>query len=277
MSFGRAYSIARSVRTPLRRAAFDPRYVPEVAAGYLWLPRAATGFGTTGFKVPELNGHTTFNLPQATVLKQPTLLTENGGVQFRMRKSVDANPSVLISSGSAAAGWMGATYIAGWFRLPDASGDITGVDVFFTHTLPATNLRLSLSSSSATDTLTATPSVTGASITGLQTRWANPLLGGAWHWLEWIFDPLLVLGGSTMVDKFKLFCDLVLLARFDSNPTADATSMFNGVAPLQLATRTTSAANIDTTDWCNFLYVPGVPSAYHRDRLRRDYAPIVVG
>jgi hypothetical protein len=107
--------------------------VPEVAAGYYWEAANTIGFGTTGFRVLEGNGHSTFDLVQATVANQPTALTENGGAQFRMRKTGDAvGASILGTVGDVTAGWTGQTYIAGWFRLPDASGAVgsTGTSLF---------------------------------------------------------------------------------------------------------------------------------------------------
>src|SRR6185369_14305374 len=93
---------------------FSPADVPQVAAGYFWDATAASGLGTTGFKVPEGNRHTSFDLVQTTVASQPTALTENGGLQFRMRKSTDPNPSFLATAGSVQEGWTGSTYVGFW-------------------------------------------------------------------------------------------------------------------------------------------------------------------
>ncbi len=253
--------------------SFSPADVPEVAAGYYWDPASATGLGGSGFKIPEGNGHTSFDLVQATTTKQPTALAENDNAQFRMRRASDTNPSVLANSGNVQAGWTGPTYVAGWFRLPDVAGDITGAGNLFLHTpstagqrrftwqLISTAPRGVRVSTSTNGTATAT------------SDYPNVLAGSAWTWLEAMFDSGLTLGGSTVADYIKLFADFVPQLRTSSSGT-NTTTLFNGNAPLAMASRAASAlANVDTTDFGPVYYANGIPTIADRTLLRNYHNP----
>lgn len=251
---------------------FDPRMVPEVASGYYWLAYQATGLGTAAFKVPEGNGHTSFDLIQATVASQPTQLTENAGVQFRMRKAADGNPAFVATSGSVAAGWTGATYMAGWFRLPDASGDVTGTDGLIIHYGGAGARRMRLITAAGTpDELSGALSVDGTAVT--TTRWAQTLAGSAWTWLEYVFDPLFVLGGSLNTDRLKLFAGLSAVAT-GSSVGGHNTTIVDASTPVVIASLNSTTANADTTDWATAYYGNGIPTLFNRQRLMAHMAPI---
>lgn len=251
------------------RKGFHPRMVPEIRNGYYYLAQDATGIGTTSFRVPEGNKHPTFDLIQATVANQPTLLNENGGIQFRMRKTGDVvGASIVATSGAVQAGWTGATYIGGWFRLPDVAGDITGLDGLFQHSASSPNRRAQLTLDSASDKVLNTMSSTGSN--SLSTRWDTVVVGGGWTWIEWVFDPLFALGGSLAAERIKLFAGLVLQTR--TQDAAGPTSISNGSSLLSVGCFT-ATANTDTTDWCSAYYGNGVPSLKNRKRLANYLNP----
>jgi len=248
---------------PRNRVAWSPAQIPEVAAGYWWDAADASGLGTAAFKVPEGGGHTTFDLVQATTASQPTALSENGRAQFRMRKAGDANPSILSTSGAVQAGWTGNTYIGGWFRLPDASGDISGAGNLFVHT-PATagqrriTLQNLVSSGDKQAALTSNDGTTQA-----QNQWLNALAGGDWVWLE-----LLTIPGTSV----ELYADLTLVAH--TLTAAPASPLFDGNALISVGSRAGAGlANVDTTDWAFIAYCNGIPRDAHREYLRAYKAP----
>ena len=172
-----------------------PSVVTQVAAGRFWLANADADLGQITFKIPEGNANTTFDLIQAVVANQPDKLTENGNTVWRFRDSAEANPARMAAVGTLQVGWTGATYIAGWFRLPDASGDITGTNVPFGHRTNTTNRRLITGTSSTGDVITWSVSGDGSAVS--LTNFPTPFVGAKFHWLEWFFDPLNTLGGTT--------------------------------------------------------------------------------
>lgn len=244
---------------------WTPAATPQGAAGYWWDPVTATGIGTAGFKVPEAGGHTAFDLPQATTTSQPTVLTENGGVQFRMRNAADPNPSILTSAGNVTAGWAGATYFCMWVRHPD--GQITsGNNAYFIHSLTTGNQRRYASSTvnGTPDLFSVTQSTDGTAQQA--SRWAH-WTTATFTFVEQIYDPLLTLGGSGFIDKIKLFYGLTLQAR-TLNAATDPTQLFDGLAPIIMMTRVGGLlANADTTDWAFAGYFPGIPSLADRVRI----------
>jgi len=258
----------------------SPADVPEIAAGYWWHPSMAVGLGGASFAVPEGNGHATFALIQANPLSQPTVLTENGQTQFRMRRSDDANQSSLATAGAVAAGWTGATYLAMWARLPDAAGIVTANgfgDQLFRH--GATNQqRLTLFPADGTPDMLDLQLFPVAAGTGNGTKkWdnANVFAGAGWTWVEAVFDPSLALGGSTDADKFKLFTGLTLRTIAASAGSAiTGTTIANSTAAITMACIAAGFANGDTTDWAACYYGNGIPSLGNRVALSRWRAPI---
>lgn len=253
----------------------SPADVPEVASGYWWHPSMSTGFGTTGFRVVEGNGHSTVDLVQATVAAQPTILTENGQTQFRMRKRTDLAPSLLVTGAALQAGWTTATYVAGWFRLPDAAGIVTVQDYLFRHyeaagkrrwnssmlPAPISNLVLQASSDGTANALNRFDN-------------ANIFAGGGWVWVEHFFDPLQVTGGTAPADNLRLATNFTLRAVTSTMGTLP-TSLFNGNSLLAVAgTGITLVENTDTTDWSGFYYANGIPSLGNRIALSRWRAPV---
>lgn len=256
------------------RSKFHPRTVPEVRNGYYWLAQDATGIGTTSFRVPEGNKHPTFDLIQATVANQPTVLTENGGTQFRHRKAADASPTSNIKTAAAVvAGWTGPTYVGMWIRVPDASGDITSPSnaFFWHHSTSAPNLRLVMAVTTGTpDLLQPTFSQDGtASGTARCAIWGN----ANWIWVEFVFDPLLTLGGSTKDDKLKWFFNLAQQT-ITTPPTPDFSAIANSSALIGICCRlSTGNSNVDTTDWAACYYANGIPSLKNRKRLANYLNP----
>lgn len=253
----------------------SPADVPEVAAGYWWHPSMAVGIGGAGFAVPEGNGHATFALVQAVAANQPTLLTENGQTQFRMRKTGDAvGASSHATAGAVQAGWTGATYIAGWCRLPDAAGAITGSDTLFTHSLTTGNQRrVALSFASGTPSLIqSNPSSDGLSQAGTKLVRATTPTNGSWQYLECAYDLLLTLGGASPADVVKLFSNFAALT-LSTAPSVAIGSLFNALAPIGVGCFP-ATGNVDTLDWAGCYYANGIPSLGNRIALSRWRAPV---
>lgn len=251
------------------RKQFHPRMVPEVRNGYYWLAKDATGFGTTSFRVPEGNKHPTFDLVQSTVASQPTVLTENGGVQFRMRKAADANPTKIKSSASMA-GWSGATYIGMWARLPV---DLTGINNLFVQGAIAGSRIGVLTVNGTPDLLRINIISPAQSFTN--STFATPFADLGWHYVECVYDPRLFLGGNNNTDYAKAFSDLVQISPIakGSHPG----SLADVVAEVRMAqTATDSATDADNYDWCTCYYANGIPSLKNRKRLANYLAPTSV-
>lgn len=250
------------------RKGFHPRMVPEVRNGYFWLVKDATGIGTTSFRVPEGNKHPTFDLVQTTVANQPTVLTENGGIQFRMLQVGQPSPSIISTSGAVQAGWTGSTYIAGWFRLPNASGSVTGAGNLFAHTAATDGQRRvnfsNLISSGGKQGVTASKDGTAAGSSNNQ--WVNIFsdgVGGSWFWTE------VIIISATSVE---LYSNKVITAH-SLTATPDAV-LFDGNALLAIGCRAAAGlANVDCTDWCNVYYCNGIPNLKNRIRLANYLNP----
>ncbi len=249
---------------------FSPRDVPEVAAGYFWDAASASGIGTAAFKVPEGNGHSSFDLVQATVASQPTVLTENGARQFRMRPSTDPNPSLpIITAGNVTAGWTGPTMIAGWFRVPNSSGDIPVAGVqLFSHSLSSgTSRRIACSlGDGSPDRIQPTTSSDGTNQAGNTPRCTNPFIDTLWAWIEIIFDPSLTLGGSSPADVVKVFKNLVRLTDDVTIPTTAAASLNNTNTQIVVGSFA-GGANGAALDWSTCYYANGIPSRANRVAL----------
>jgi hypothetical protein len=266
------------------RATFDVTSVTAIANGHWWHARNATGHGTVDFKVPEGNGHTTLDMIQATVASQPTALAENNSVQFRMRNTVNANPSFIATAGAVQAGWATATYLAMWLRLPDSLGIITSSNTtYFQHFLTTGNQRRLVFSSSNSATNTSDRVTTPASVDGISngtsSTYDTPFDGGVgpsaaadWVWCEVMCDPLLVAGGSAAADKMKLFFNLVRQTQTIA-PSIDFTALFDAAAPIQIASRASGLANVDTTDWAACYYGNGIPTEAERRSIAGYYPP----
>ncbi|OGR95494.1 MAG: hypothetical protein A2V88_15395 [Elusimicrobia bacterium RBG_16_66_12] len=246
--------------------------MPEVAAGYWWEAANTTGFGTTGFRVLEGGGHTTFDLIQATVASQPTALAENGGVQFRMRDSGDPDPSTLVTAGSVVAGWTGATGMLGWFRLPDASGDITGTVTLVQHTDGPPIRRMQLNGITGTpDRVGCQTSTDGTANVTERADNTGIFTGSSWVWLECYFDPLFILGGSLAAERVKIFANL--LPQTITLTGSVGTTLADSSNAIAIACSVGGLANSDTTDWAVAYYANGIPSLANRVRLANHRNP----
>lgn len=236
--------------------------------GYWWHARNATGLGTAQFKVPESNLHTTFDLIQATTASQPTALAENNSVQFRMRKAADSNPSTILTAGAVAAGWTGSTCVAGWFRLPDASGVLSGNGNVFQHGIAAgAQLRLNHTLTVASG-LTLILSTDGTATSN--STYTNPLLGADWQFLVMVTPDA---AGLTDATKALLYSNLALKTRTGGAGTIP-TSIANSSAKISVACRgNNSLANVDTIDWASVFYCNGIPSTGDLRRMAGYYTP----
>jgi len=262
---------SRRVRWDLAAGpGFTPRDVPEVAAGYWWAPAAATGFGTSSFKIPEGNGNSAFDLiePTATVANQPTLLTEHGGVQYRMRKAADAHPCKLRTANPVTAGWTGATYIGMWLRLPV---DLTGINNLFGQGGFSSNARIGLLTINGTPDLLRINLVTAAQ-SFTNSTFPTPFADLGWHWTEGIFDPGLTLGGSDATDYAKAFSDLAQIT--PASKGTHPSTISNAAAEIRLSeTNGDGATDTDDYDWAFAVYANGIPSRANRVKLANAYNP----
>lgn len=243
--------------------------VPEVRAGRFWVAAAAVGLGGAGFTVPEGNGNTNWDLVQATVASQPTLLTEFGGVQFRMRNAANANPSILKTAGNLAAGWTGSTCVAGWFRLPDASGAITGNGALFQHNATgAGNARYNLSITAASGILVNVSS-DGTTIANNAYSSSLTAFASGWCWVVSVLDA----AGADNATRVLEYLQLVAQTRTGGSGTIP-TSLANPSVAVSVACRGQNAlANVDTTDWAAVYYCNGIPSLRNLNRLANKHNP----
>lgn len=244
---------------------FEPWNVPEIANGFWWHPALDTNLGSSSFAGVEGNG-TGLDFAQVTVASQPTSLTENGSKQYRMRRNADANPSPLITS-ARAVNWTGATYVAMWIRVP--SGDVTGTNNFFLHGNSGGNQRISLVSTSGTPDLVRLNLFSDGSTVFFTTA-ASPFSDGGWHWIEAVFDPDLLLGGSAASDRAKLYSDLTLLTSIAtaSNPT----TIFNPTSSIRCNASIGGGSGADNFDRALIVYGNGLPNLGNR-RLLAGYRP----
>jgi hypothetical protein len=91
--------------------------------------------------------------------------------------------------------------------------------------------------------------------------------------VEFVFDPLLTLGGSTKDDKLKWFFDFVSQT-ITTPPTPDFTAIKDASAVIGICCRlSTGNANVDTTDWAACYYANGIPSLADRVRLANHRNP----
>ncbi len=257
----------------IARATDDLSGITALTNGYWWHARNATGIGTAAFKVPESGGHTTFDLVQATVAAQPTVLTENGGTQFRMTKAAAGTQSILGTAGSVQAGWTGPTYVGLWYRLPDNAGISSGGTGTLAHTLSGTNNRrfsVTYSTGATPGRLQVTPSSTGLLQSGNLTR-SLSTQNGNWHYIEMIFDFALALGGSAPNDVVKHYSDLARQA-LTTNPSTTPTALFDANCNIYIG-QEQALNSADNFDWASCYYCNGIPSIGDRRRMAGYYPP----
>lgn len=261
-----------SRRIPLTTGATGPwlpQAIAQVAAGYWWDSNQATGLGSAAFAVPEGNGNATFALMPTSATAFPTTLTGAGGTQLRMRNAADANPSCISTLAAVVAGWTGSTYLAGWFRLPDAAGAITGNGNLATHGIAAGGqLRINhtlTALSGNTQLISADGTTTG------NNTYANVFAGG-WVWVE-LFTP--DAAGATNATRIRLFANGIEQTKTGgSGDGVVPASIANSSSKIGVACRVNNTlANVDTTDWTTVYYANGIPSQGNRDALMRHRAP----
>ena len=168
--------------------AFDPRQVPEIAAGYFWDPTSATGTGAT-LVVPEGNGKSTYNMVTPAANTAPTPGTINGQV---VAQYANGTPDQIMRTNTTVQrGWTGATYFACWLQATTAPGNILG------HYRTAQNLLLEVGADArvAADT--------GAGLQEQRFGAALPF-GAAPFFMEGVFDP-----SQAAAARLRLFVDLV--------------------------------------------------------------------
>jgi hypothetical protein len=239
--------------------------VPEVDAGYYWEAANSSGLGTAGFTWIEGNGHKNVDGLQANTALQPIAILANGQTLFRFPNTAGAfiTPAALLT-----AGWSGATGACGWYRLPDASGDITGSSTLFGHSKSSGNQRRLLVGLSATADRLQIQTSTDGGVTLLLTEFTNPFVGGALHFIEAYFDPLFVLGGSLATERVKLFVDLVQQTAVTT--ASVGTSLFDGLAGVTLGL---TSSGKDRLDCGGIFYMNGIPSLANRVRLANRNNP----
>lgn len=255
------------IRSSFLGFSFFPSNIPEIANGYWWRAGGSSGIGTTAFRIIEQNGHSSFDLVQSTVARQPILLSEAGGIQLRMKNTFDINPSILGTLAPVQVGWQGPTYVGGWFRLP---AGWTGNFSLFQHTLGAGNQGRITINGGGVPSLAALCSTDGMPANIKSNIFLVPQLNDlAWHWCELLFTGV----GATDADKAQMYIDFTILTR-TGGISPMVTQLFNANAPIGIACRfQNSLANVDTTDWATAYYGNGIPSLENRKLLANFYNP----
>lgn len=181
--------------------AFDPRQVPEIAAGYFWDPTAATGSGAT-LVIPEGNGKSTYNLVTPGASAAPTIGAVNGQAVAQYANGV---PDQLTRTNAAVTrGWTGASYFAAWFQAGANVGSIFG------HWRTANNLILILSG--------ATSGIIVNDGANEEYRWGVGACDGTARFIEGMFDP-----SQVATNRCRLFFDLVEQTAPTLNPAVGST------------------------------------------------------
>ncbi len=248
-----------------KAALWHPGKVPQVRAGFWWHAENATGLGTTSFSVPEGNGSANA-MVQTTVASQPTLLNEKNTKAFRMRNAADSNPSLIGTAAAFQAGWTGATYVAGWFRL--SAGTPTGLGNLFVHGTTTGNqsrINETLTAGSINGTISTDGSTINSNI------YATSQFGDIkWYWVEYLY----FLTGAGNTDRLKLFIDWNEMTRTGGSGNIP-TSFFDANAKAGIGCRfVNSLANVDTTDWSVVYYANGIPKDSHRRLLQMYKSPV---
>lgn len=256
---------------------FDPREVPEVAAGYWWDASLASGFGTANFRVPEGGGHSTFDQLQSDTAKQATLITGNGSSQLQLLGDInaDSSPDIrMITAGNVAAGWgAGNTYLAMWLRYPGrgvANDLVAGNTFLFRHeTLAAGKRRINLVHNGTNDTysLTVSPdgTATQANTWDASVDYPDPSSPNLWMWKEWILTAGV---GATMSGDFVL--------RSTASAAITSGALFDCTEPLALFSSTSGAINQNTQQCGPLYYANGIPSLANRVRLANYKNPTAI-
>ncbi len=239
--------------------AFSPLLIPEVAAGFFWdAELGVTDLGAPTFKWAEQNGRTAADQLQATAANQPALITNGGHNQFRY-----AVGAQTLTAGSVQAGWTGDTYIAGWFRFPDAPATGTFTQLLAHQTAATARRRLNLQFSSVVtdNNLQVTASYDGTNSTTIGVIHPDPT---NWHFIECFLRP----GNADVSIRRLIWIDGVLPTINNSTSATPFTTLNDPTEPLGLCSRaipsTPNGQGVDCA-WC--VYTNGIPSDTNRARL----------
>ena len=179
--------------------------------------------------------------------------------------------AVLISA-AYQPGWTGPTYMAGWFRFPDADGDITGISNLMMHRSSGGHSRMGfLTTATGGDFLQLILSGDGS--TSVIDSWPSPFAGALWHWIEAFFDPLFELGGSTVEDRAKMYADFAPLTANSLSPSNPA-SIFNCTGAARIGATIGGGGSVDRFDWSIWIEANGIPSLANRVHLRNYRCPV---
>jgi hypothetical protein len=231
----------------LSGSSFDPRSVPEVAAGYFWDPTNATGAGAT-LTVPEGNGKSTYDMITPMAGTAPTPGTLNGQV---VAQYANGSPDQLMrTNATVTRGWTGATYFAAWIQTGAATGGVFG------HWRTANNLLLQLNAGDSR----VNASDGGAAVGN---RFAAVTFGATPWFIEALFDP-----AQVDVGRLRLFVD-----RVELTPTLTSSI---GTTLADTSEYITAGGTVGDNTTLNYtadfktgvVYLAnGIPSAAARDRL----------
>lgn len=266
---GLSYALTLGHRPPVSGGgsgpAFLPSSVPEVAAGYWWdSSLGISAPGTTAFSWAEQNGHAAFAQTQATVSAQPARVSGAGG-DFHY-----ATSSQTATAGSVKAGWTGDTYIAGYFRFPDAPGTGTFCRMFG-HQTTATGRRrviVLFTSVVANNVVQVSASWDGTSSTQLSVVHPTPT---NWGFIECFLRP----GNADANARRTILIDGSTPTTQSSSSAASFSTLNDPTEPLGVCTNP-AVANTQSVEVAWMVYANGIPSDADR-ALLRAYRSVALG
>jgi len=250
------------------KSSFHPSFVPEIRAGYFWLPKDTVNVGLTSFRILEGNKNSTFDQTQTTVAKQPSLISNNGNQQLSYVGTLDVPGADVrtITAGDVRAGWTGNTYLGFWHRFPGIGTPNllpSGSTTIFNHNKVAPNRRWSFTHSGTDETYSLTVSADGTNL--LTDKWdaspdypATPL---------WIWKELLLTVGTGV--QFLLNFTL----RSQTVTAINISSLNDSTASIAIYSSALAGVNQNAQECGPMYYGNGIPSLKNRKRLANHLNP----
>jgi len=254
------------------KSSFHPSFVPEIRAGYFWLPKDTVNVGLTSFRILEGNKNSTFDQTQTTVAKQPSLISNNGNQQLSYVGAIDVPGSDVrtITSTDVVAGWTGNTYLGFWHKFPvtnsSAPGDLpSGATTLFNHNKVAPNRRWSFTHSGTDDTYSLTVSADGTAL--LTDKWDASSDYPSASDNPWLWKELILTVGIGV----QLFIGFVL--RSQTVTAINISSLSNSTASIAIYSSALSGINQNAHQGGPIYYGNGIPSLKNRKRLANYLNP----
>jgi hypothetical protein len=237
---------------------FHPAQVPEVT--YWWDSAAQENVGSTLWRTPNRTLSSFFDMRQATLTAQPSVVTGADGCNQLEYVGTGGAPDLCSTLNPVVLGWTGATYWGGWIRFPDGQGT-TGVNCFICH-FGASGAR-GFNFQKLTTTVRII--ISGDGITFTSNIWTPSWTDSLWHWIEMLYQPSLVAN-----ERAQYWHDEV--KQTVGTPATPAASLFAANARLAPFDNGTTP-NTDRTQLGPSYLCNGVPSSADRVLLRKYKAP----